>query len=263
MEPLQGATWKRRCCRRLALVIRNGREQRFPRRENGPPPPKRSRRQPSTLRRCQRILLRHQSRLSCQRRSLHCHQRTLHARRVRSTATGQLSTATGELSTNARDPATDTAQLSSAARRFSTASKQLSAPAGELSTAARDFSTATRRFTRNAGKISVPPDFLEPPQSRPRARLPPVARFSVPARNQAILDALAAVVAALRTLRAPGMIIGGIAVIAHGVPRQTVDVDATDWGEEVELASSGRRWEKRSSSTSRASGFRSQSRKTW
>jgi hypothetical protein len=53
--------------------------------------------------------------------------------------------------------------------------------------------------------------------------------------DQAILDALAAVVAALRTLRAPGMIIGGIAVIAHGVPRQTVDVDATVWGEEVEL----------------------------
>jgi hypothetical protein len=53
--------------------------------------------------------------------------------------------------------------------------------------------------------------------------------------DQALLDALAAVVAALRTLRAPGMIIGGIAVIAHGVPRQTVDVDATVWGEEVEL----------------------------
>jgi hypothetical protein len=31
------------------------------------------------------------------------------------------------------------------------------------------------------------------------------------------------------------MIIGGIAVIARGVPRQTVDVDATVWGETVDV----------------------------
>lgn len=31
------------------------------------------------------------------------------------------------------------------------------------------------------------------------------------------------------------MIIGGIAVIAHGVPRLTVDADATVWGEQIDL----------------------------
>jgi hypothetical protein len=31
------------------------------------------------------------------------------------------------------------------------------------------------------------------------------------------------------------MVIGGIAVIAQGVPRQTVDVDATIWGRETDL----------------------------
>lgn len=41
------------------------------------------------------------------------------------------------------------------------------------------------------------------------------------------LDALAAVSAALRDLDGPSMIIGGVAVIAHGVPRLTVDIDAT------------------------------------
>lgn len=33
------------------------------------------------------------------------------------------------------------------------------------------------------------------------------------------------------------MIIGGIAVIARGVPRQTIDVDATVWGEAINAAS--------------------------
>jgi hypothetical protein len=50
-----------------------------------------------------------------------------------------------------------------------------------------------------------------------------------------LLEALKAVVEALREIKAPGMIIGGIAVIARGVPRQTVDVDATLWGAEVDL----------------------------
>ena len=44
------------------------------------------------------------------------------------------------------------------------------------------------------------------------------------------------VVAALDSLcAAPSMIIGGIAVIAAGVPRQTIDVDATVLGREVPL----------------------------
>jgi hypothetical protein len=50
-----------------------------------------------------------------------------------------------------------------------------------------------------------------------------------------LLEALKAVVEALRETKIPGMIIGGIAVIARGVPRQTVDVDATLWGAEVVL----------------------------
>ena len=44
------------------------------------------------------------------------------------------------------------------------------------------------------------------------------------------MEALKAVVEVLREIKAPGMVIGGIAVIARGVPRQTVDVDATLWG---------------------------------
>lgn len=51
--------------------------------------------------------------------------------------------------------------------------------------------------------------------------------------DQAFLDALSAVAAALGTVRAPSMIIEGIAVIARGVPRQTVDVDATVWEREA------------------------------
>ena len=41
------------------------------------------------------------------------------------------------------------------------------------------------------------------------------------------LDALGAVASALQEIGAPSMIIGGVAVIAHGVPRLTVDIDAT------------------------------------
>jgi len=41
------------------------------------------------------------------------------------------------------------------------------------------------------------------------------------------LDALRAVRTALDELRVASMIIGGVAVIAHGVPRLTVDIDAT------------------------------------
>lgn len=53
--------------------------------------------------------------------------------------------------------------------------------------------------------------------------------------DQALLDALAALGEALRSVDAPSMIIGGIAVIARGVPRQTIDIDATVWGESLTL----------------------------
>ena len=53
--------------------------------------------------------------------------------------------------------------------------------------------------------------------------------------DRGLLEALQALAAALRQIKAPGMIIGGIAVIARGVPRLTVDADATVWGEQVEL----------------------------
>ncbi len=45
--------------------------------------------------------------------------------------------------------------------------------------------------------------------------------------SQKIRKTLADLTKALRRLEAPNMVIGGIAVIAHGVARQTIDVDAT------------------------------------
>ena len=51
--------------------------------------------------------------------------------------------------------------------------------------------------------------------------------------DRALLDALAALDRTFRRLAVPAMIIGGIAVIARGVPRQTVDIDATVWGESI------------------------------
>lgn len=45
--------------------------------------------------------------------------------------------------------------------------------------------------------------------------------------DDALLQALRALAAALEALGQPAMIIGGIAVIARGVPRQTIDIDAT------------------------------------
>ncbi|HET8796566.1 MAG TPA: DUF6036 family nucleotidyltransferase [Thermoanaerobaculia bacterium] len=47
--------------------------------------------------------------------------------------------------------------------------------------------------------------------------------------------ALRALAAALGEFPSPGMIIGGIAVIAAGVPRETVDVDATVRGRDVDV----------------------------
>jgi hypothetical protein len=58
----------------------------------------------------------------------------------------------------------------------------------------------------------------------------------VPARaDDALLATLRAVAGAFRELGAPAMIIGGVAVIARGVPRQTVDVDGTVWAEGLDV----------------------------
>lgn len=48
-------------------------------------------------------------------------------------------------------------------------------------------------------------------------------------------EALRALVDALEETAAPSMIIGGVAVIASGVPRQTVDIDATILGRAAPL----------------------------
>lgn len=56
-----------------------------------------------------------------------------------------------------------------------------------------------------------------------------------PAPDRGVLEALAALIRAFAETEAPAMIIGGIAVIARGVPRLTVDIDATAWGEAVSL----------------------------
>jgi|CXWL01.1.fsa_nt_gi hypothetical protein len=49
-----------------------------------------------------------------------------------------------------------------------------------------------------------------------------------------LLEALAALARGLESIEAPSMIIGGIAVIAHGVSRQTIDLDATVLADRVE-----------------------------
>jgi len=49
------------------------------------------------------------------------------------------------------------------------------------------------------------------------------------------LAALRALVTALDDVPAPSMIIGGIAAIAHGVLRSTLDIDAAVWAEHVDL----------------------------
>lgn len=50
-----------------------------------------------------------------------------------------------------------------------------------------------------------------------------------------LLAALSALMTALDNLRTPSMVIGGIAVIARGVPRDTVDIDAAVWAEGVDV----------------------------
>jgi hypothetical protein len=54
--------------------------------------------------------------------------------------------------------------------------------------------------------------------------------------DESLLEALAAVAAALGSSDAPSMIIGGIAVIARGVARHTIDIDATIWAEALDPA---------------------------
>lgn len=53
--------------------------------------------------------------------------------------------------------------------------------------------------------------------------------------DRALLKAIAALRDALGEVGASHMIIGGVAVIARGVPRQTDDVDATVWAEGLSL----------------------------
>ncbi|MFL6247781.1 MAG: hypothetical protein ACJ74H_17285 [Thermoanaerobaculia bacterium] len=55
------------------------------------------------------------------------------------------------------------------------------------------------------------------------------------AADASFLEALRSLVAALDDIAAPSMIIGGVAVIAAGVPRQTVDIDATIRGRDSNL----------------------------
>lgn len=52
--------------------------------------------------------------------------------------------------------------------------------------------------------------------------------------------ALRALLAALEEIGAPWMIIGGVAVIAAGVPRETIDLDATVLGRAAELGTTMR-----------------------
>lgn len=49
--------------------------------------------------------------------------------------------------------------------------------------------------------------------------------------------ALADLAAALNATAVPWMVIGGIAVIAHGVRRMTTDIDATVRGDQLDIAS--------------------------
>jgi predicted nucleotidyltransferase len=72
--------------------------------------------------------------------------------------------------------------------------------------------------------------YLRVRMSRCGPRGPSSARGGVVDADDPLSQALRSVAAALGNLAAPSMIIGGIAVIAAGVPRQTIDVDATVLG---------------------------------
>jgi hypothetical protein len=66
-------------------------------------------------------------------------------------------------------------------------------------------------------------------------KTPPRSSPVSPSADRSLLDALAAVQVALDDLGAPAMIIGGIAVVARGIPRLTRDIDATVWGEGLDV----------------------------
>ena len=53
--------------------------------------------------------------------------------------------------------------------------------------------------------------------------------------DQAVTSALEALAASFDEIGVPAMVIGGIAVVARGVPRTTLDVDATVWAEQLDL----------------------------
>jgi hypothetical protein len=53
--------------------------------------------------------------------------------------------------------------------------------------------------------------------------------------DRAVTAALEALAGALAELQAPAMVIGGIAAIARGVARTTLDIDATIWAEPLDL----------------------------
>lgn len=54
--------------------------------------------------------------------------------------------------------------------------------------------------------------------------------------DRPLLEAMAALERALECVGLPHMLIGGLAVIARGVPRDTRDVDATIWAPNLDLA---------------------------
>jgi len=62
-----------------------------------------------------------------------------------------------------------------------------------------------------------------------------VSRVAPMTADTAVTSALRALSAALTELGRPSMVIGGIAVIARGVPRTTLDIDATVWAEGLDL----------------------------
>lgn len=66
-------------------------------------------------------------------------------------------------------------------------------------------------------------------------RGPNYARGGLVTSDKRLIEALRALTMALDALAAPSMIIGGIAVVAAGVPRQTIDVDATVRGRDADL----------------------------
>ena len=57
------------------------------------------------------------------------------------------------------------------------------------------------------------------------------------AADRELTSALHALSRALAATGAPAMIIGGLAMIARGVPRQTIDIDATIWADGLSIDS--------------------------